>query len=166
MSSASQKKTPLKKGDRIFDLKSSTLYRVIFGDTDQMKIVYHANYLRFFERGRCEFLRDRQLSYSEMEGNGFILPVVDAHCRYKKPATFDDLIRIETTLEKVSRVRVYFTYRILRDHDDVLLCEGETIHAVLDPDGKILRTDAVLKLMPDLLTQPTSSDPSSAIPAA
>jgi len=145
----------LKKGERLLGLTSSTTYRVIYGDTDQMQIVYHANYLRFFERGRCEFLRDRGLAYSQMEHAGFILPVVDAHAAYKQPAKFDDLLRIETVLHKVSRVRVFFRYQVFRVDEsgageDALLSEGHTVHAVLSPEGKILRTDAVIDMLPDL----------------
>lgn len=124
-------------------------YRVIYGDTDQMGIVYYANYLRFFERGRCEWLREFGIPYSDIEAAGFMLPVVDCHTKYKRPALFDDEIAIETELAASSRVRVTFRYRITRaaGGGDELLAEGTTTHACLNQAGRPVRATEVLKLL-------------------
>lgn len=108
-------------------------YRVIYGDTDQMGVVYYANYFALFERGRCELMRDAGISYGDIEAQGFILPVVDAQCRYRLPARFDDLLLIETQVVKVGRVKVEFVFRILRDDDEkrLVLAEGTTTHGAL-----------------------------------
>ncbi len=108
-------------------------YRVIYGDTDQMGIVYYANHLRFFERGRCEYLRALGVSYQSVEDAGFILPVADAHVSYKTPARFDDLLSIDTAIERMSFVKVHFAYRITNERGDVV-CTGSTVHASLNKD--------------------------------
>lgn len=94
-----------------------TSYRVIYGDTDQMGVVYYANYLRWFERGRSEFLRQIGLPYSAIEQQGFNFPVVEVACRYAQSARYDDDIRIETELTEVGRAALSFSYRILRESE-------------------------------------------------
>lgn len=127
-------------------------YRVIYGDTDQMGVVYYANYLAWFERGRCEYMRERAFDYQSLENKGFILPVVEAVCRYRSPARFDDLVTIETRIEKASRITVTFAYRILRD--ETILAEGSTIHACLTKAGKPVRLPPdVASLLPDAALQ-------------
>jgi acyl-CoA thioester hydrolase len=98
-----------------------TSYRVIYGDTDKMGVVYYANYLRWFERGRSEFLRQLGAPYGEIEARGIHFPVVEANCHYSKPARYEDLILIETRLDFMSRATLGFCYRILRDGEDVPL---------------------------------------------
>ena len=131
-------------------------YRVIYGDTDQMGVVYYANYLAWFERGRCEYMRARAFDYQKLEDAGFILPVVEATCRYRQPAKFDDLVVIETRIEKASRITVTFAYRILRDDSGVeaILAEGTTIHACLTKAGKPVRWPAAIApLLPQAALQ-------------
>lgn len=117
-------------------------YRVIYGDTDQMGVVYYANYLAFFERGRCEYMRARAFDYAAFEREGFGFPVVDAACRYRKPARFDDLITIETMVTGASRVTLEFGYRVLRGDD--VLATGSTKHACVTQAGKPARLPAKL----------------------
>jgi len=117
-----------------------TSYRVIYGDTDKMGVVYYANYLRWFERGRCEFLRQLGVPYGEIEARGIHFPVVEAGCRYVKPAHYDDLVLIETRLESVSRRTLNFSYRILREGEGAPLATGSTKHACIDGAGRVLRT--------------------------
>src|ERR1700709_1313426 len=116
---------------------TSSTYRVIYGDTDQMGVVYYANYLAFFERGRVEFLRAHAFDYSALEREGFFIPVVDAHVRYRMPARYDDLITIDAVIAEASRATVTFRYRILKD--DALLATGETVHACITKDGRPTR---------------------------
>jgi acyl-CoA thioester hydrolase len=112
--------------------------RVIYGDTDQMGVVYYANYLRFFEAGRTEFLRAKGARYRDVESqHRLLLPVTEAHVDYRASARYDDLLTVETSLGLLKRVTLRFDYRVLRD--GALLASGHTVHACLDPDGRIQR---------------------------
>ncbi len=113
--------------------------RVIYGDTDQMGVVYYANYLRFFEAGRTEFIRAKGLRYRDFEArHRLALPVVEAGVRYQVPARYDDLVSVETSLSEVRRASARFDYRLVRE-DGQLLATGHTIHACVDLDGRIQR---------------------------
>src|SRR5205807_9030057 len=90
------------------------LLRVRYGDTDQMGFAYYANYLRWFEMARNEYLRDLGYPYARLEAEGLRLPVVEAGCRYLWPARYDDLLGLDAWIEAVSRIRVRFEYRIQR----------------------------------------------------
>ena len=119
----------------------TTELRVRYAETDQMHVVYYANYLVWFEIGRVELLRTLGLSYDELERtHQRILPVVEASCRYRSPARYDDAILIETTPSLVRGPVIKFAYRVLRKGSDgvesVLLAEGETVHVVCDPEMK------------------------------
>jgi acyl-CoA thioester hydrolase len=113
-------------------------YRVIYGDTDSMGIVYYANYLRFFELGRNEYMRARGLTYREVEAMGLKLPVVEARCRYLKSALYDDLLTIETRVTRAKGPRVSFAYELKNEVGD-LLADGHTEHAVLGESGRPVR---------------------------
>ena len=116
-----------------------TQLRVIYGDTDQMGVVYYANYLRFFEAGRNEFIRAKGLRYRDFEArHRLTLPVVEARVRYQVPARYDDLVSVETSLSEMRRASARFDYRLVRD-DGELLATGHTIHACVDLDGRIQR---------------------------
>ncbi|HTB97770.1 MAG TPA: thioesterase family protein [Terracidiphilus sp.] len=111
--------------------------RVRYAETDQMGIVYYANYLVWFELGRVELLRSLGLAYSQLEKeHECILPVVEATCRYRSPARYDDEILIETKPALLRGPVLKFAYRILRKSADgaanTLLAEGETVHVVCD----------------------------------
>ena len=119
----------------------TTSLRVRYAETDQMHIVYYANYLVWFEIGRVELLRSLGLSYDSLEKEHLaILPVVEATCRYRSPARYDDTILIETRPNLLRGSVIKFGYRILRKAEDgavpTLLAEGETVHVVCDPDLK------------------------------
>ncbi len=107
-----------------------TEVRVRYEETDQMGLVYHANYLRYFEIGRTEALRARGMSYAQMEALGFYLVVVEVSCRYRAAAHYDDLLTVRTTLSELRKVRLRFDYEILRQ--DKLLVTGHTMLACLD----------------------------------
>ena len=115
----------------------TTQVRVRYAETDQMGIVYYANYLVWFEIGRVELLRSLGLAYSQLEkDHQCILPVVEASCRYRSPARYDDQILIETRPSLLRSSVLKFAYRILRKGHDgeepKLLAEGETVHVVCD----------------------------------
>lgn len=112
--------------------------RVRYAETDQMGVVYYANYLVWFEVGRAEFCRKCGFAYSDMERDHALhLAVVESHCRYRRPARYDDLLTIETSLEYANRKMVAFLYRVCRDADGEVLAEGQTVHVVLDKEGKL-----------------------------
>ena len=125
-------------------IKNITTYRVIYGDTDQMGIVYYANYLLWFERGRAEFLRQIGLPYGTIEQQGFHFPVTEVHCRYANSARYDDVVQIETELVAVGRASLSFVYRISRDANNDLLATGSTKHACIDHAGKVTRIPRML----------------------
>jgi acyl-CoA thioester hydrolase len=108
--------------------------RVIFGDTDQMGVVYYANYLRYFEGARAAYWRGLGRSYKDLVAWGVALPVVEAHCQYRRPAYYEDLLGIDVWVSEVRGASLRFTYRVVRG--DELLAEGHTRHAVIGPDGR------------------------------
>ena len=118
--------------------------RVRYGDTDQMGFAYYANYLRWFEIGRAEMLRSMGTSYREIEEGGVQLPVLEARCRYLRPARYDDLVVIETRVGELRRASVRFEYRILSAEDDTVLATGTTEHCFLDREGRPGRPGAHL----------------------
>lgn len=130
-----------------------TSYRVIYGDTDQMGVVYYANYLRWFERGRAEFLRQIGLPYANIEAAGFHFPVAEVNCRYAQSARYDDIIEIATTLVELSRVYLLFEYEIIRQSDCILLATGSTKHACINHRGQVKRIPKMLIDAIDLATQ-------------
>jgi len=112
--------------------------RVRYAETDQMGVVYHANYFVWLEVGRVEFLRQLGFSYREMEQNdGCCIAVVDARCRYKAPARYDDEVLVRTYMKNVRESLVHFGYELVRISDGVLLAEGETTHIVVDQQMKV-----------------------------
>ncbi len=131
-----------------------TEIRVIYGDTDQMGVVYYANYLRWFEAGRNELIRARGLTYREVEERfKVMLPVVEAQVSYRAPARYDDLVAVETSLADVRRASARFAYRILRG--DEVLATGHTVHACVDQGGRVSR------MPPALLERLGSAEPSA-----
>ena len=114
-----------------------TRLRVRYAETDQMGVVYHANYFVWFEVGRVELLRQLGFSYRDMEQeDGCGIAVIDARCRYKAPARYDDEVIVRTRLEYVRESMVQFSYDLLRADDGTLLAEGDTTHVVVDPEMK------------------------------
>ena len=110
--------------------------RVRYAETDKMGVVYYANYLVWFEVGRTDLLRESGWDYREMEKEGYALPVIEAHCTYREPARYDDVLDVRTTGLLLSPVRVQFTYEIVRASDAAMLATGTTIHATLDRAGR------------------------------
>jgi len=116
---------------------NETRLRVRYAETDQMGVVYHANYFVWFEVGRVELLRQLGFSYREMEENdGCGIAVIDARCRYKAPARYDDELVLRTKLTYVRESLVQFGYELLRAEDGELLAEGDTTHVVVDRSMK------------------------------
>ena len=113
---------------------SDARVRVRYAETDQMGVVYHANYIVWFEVGRVELLRELGYVYKDFEADGMHLPVAEVHCRYKVPAMYDDQLLIRTRLSNVRGFLVRFGYEVIRAEDGVLLAEGESTHIVVGAD--------------------------------
>lgn len=118
-------------------MASETRIRVRYAETDQMGVVYHSNYLIWFEVGRVEFMRQLGLTYKSMEQeDGCGIAVVEVNVRYKAPARYDDELIVRTTLGQARGSILSFAYAIRRATDDLLLCEGSTTHIVVDRQMK------------------------------
>jgi len=114
-----------------------TPIRVRYAETDQMGMAYHANYLAWFEVGRCEWLRALGYSYRRLEEvDGVTLPVIEAHCEYRSPARYDDELEVRAKGTLLSAVRMRFDYEIIRVADEARLASGHTVHASMGRDGR------------------------------
>ncbi|HTE52738.1 MAG TPA: thioesterase family protein [Kofleriaceae bacterium] len=117
--------------------------RVIFGDTDQMGVVYYANYLRYFESARAAMMRDRGLSGRDLTRLGVQFPVAEASCRYRRPAHYEDLLDVDIGVAALGHASIRFSYAIRRGEE--LLAEGHTMHACIDSSGRPRRIPPELR---------------------
>ncbi len=128
---------------------STTEIRVRYADTDQMRMAYYAKYFEYFEQGRSDLLRGIGLPYSQIESQGFFLPVAEAYARYLKPARYDDLLIVRTMLKEVPQAKVRIEYELRAAAGDGLHATGYTCHSFIDAaTGKVSRapmffTDAI-----------------------
>ena len=130
--------------------------RVIYGDTDQMGMVYYGNYLRYFEAARNEYLRLARVPYRAFEETyRLMLPVVEATVRYRRPARYDDELAIYAAIPEVRGASARFIYEIRRVSDGEPLVDGHTVHACIDGAGRVARIPSELRRA---LAQPTSSE--------
>lgn len=121
---------------------TKTTLRVRYAETDRMGAVNSARYLEWFELGRSDLMREAGLSYDAIERSGVFLPVVEAECRYLARLGYDDLIRVETSVNAPSRARLSFTFRLYRiapDGAETLAAEGRTDLAAVGRDGRPTR---------------------------
>lgn len=125
--------------------------RVRYQETDQMGVVYHANYLNWFEIGRTEMIRQIGMSYQSIEGNGLLLPVVEADLKFRSPAKYDDEIIICTRIESYTNVRLSFLSEIRRGEE--LLVSGGTRHIWVNRDWKPARIDKAAPELYELIKQ-------------
>ena len=119
--------------------------RVRYAETDKMGVVYHANYLVWFEVGRCDLLRGLGHSYRELEVDGVHLPVIEASCEYRQPARYDDELSIRTTGRLLSPVRIAFDYEVTRLGDGIRAASGHTVHASVNAVGKPCRLPSYIR---------------------
>jgi acyl-CoA thioester hydrolase len=118
---------------------SVTTLRVRYAETDQMGVVYYANYLVWFEVARTDLLRTLGWTYREMEASGVSLPVIEAHCQYRRPARYDEEIEIRTEGRLRSPVRMEFVYDVVLKSTNTSAATGRTVHAALGVDGRPCR---------------------------
>ncbi len=123
-------------------IENTTRIRVRYADTDQMGFAYYANYLVWFEVGRTEMLRAIGLPYAEIEKEGVALPVLEAHCKYRKAAHYDQMLRVVSRLKESPRASLRIDYEIF-DEADQLLVEGYTTHAFINKEGRPVRPPKV-----------------------
>ena len=121
--------------------KLAATIRVRYSETDQMGVVYNAHYLSWFEVARTELCRSLGISYVKWEEDGLILPVVEAKCRYKHPARYDDQIQLWCRVTDINIHSVVFEYRVLRASDYKLIAEGWTKHGCTDKRGRLYRKE-------------------------
>lgn len=126
--------------------------RVRYQETDQMGVVYHANYLNWLEIARTEWIRQLGISYSELEGKGLLLPVTDVQIKYIQPARYDDIIDIQLRIVDSSYLRVSFEYHVYRSTDKLLLLTGMTRHVWVNRHWKPVRLDRLMPELYDLLS--------------
>ncbi len=119
--------------------------RVRYAETDQMGVAYHGDYFAWFEVGRTDLLRQRGLTYRELEQQGIRLPVIEAQARFLRPALYDDVLEIRTRLQSVTGVRVEFRYEVHRAGTEGALATGATSHAAVDFQGRPRRLPDELK---------------------
>lgn len=112
--------------------------RVRYAETDQMGVAYHSNYLVWFEVGRTSFCRFCGFTYSELEDQGIYLPVVEVHCRYRKPLRYDQEFCVRTHIKELRARFISFGYSIQVSNGDRPVAEGETRHVVTDRDGRTI----------------------------
>jgi acyl-CoA thioester hydrolase len=111
-----------------------TSIRVRYAETDRMGLLHHATYFVYFEIGRTELLRERGITYREVEDAGHLLVIIDIGCKFKKPAQYDDLLTLRTTVTRVTHVKIVHNYQLFRAGE--LLAEGHSTLACVDRDGK------------------------------
>ena len=121
-----------------------TKVRVLFADTDAMGVVYHTNYIKWFEQGRNEFMRQLGVPYTELGKLCLNLPLINVSCEYLKFAVYDQLLTIETEFAYISKATVRFNSKIWDENRENLLVEGYTIHACINNEGKLRRIPKLL----------------------
>ncbi len=114
-----------------------TIIRVRYAETDAMGVMHHANYFTFFETARTELYRDSGGNYRDFENNGYFFVIIEAQCKYRLPALYDDLLRIETILQRRTSVKLVHEYKVYREQE--LLAEGRTVLACLNKEKKPCR---------------------------
>ena len=117
----------------------SSRIRVRYAETDQMGVVYYANYFVWFEVGRTDWLREAGWTYRQMEQSGVSLPVIEAHAEYRRAARYDDELEIRSAATLLTSVRLRFDYEIWRTGERDPLATGFTVHAAMDPNGRPCR---------------------------
>ncbi|HDK7137451.1 TPA: acyl-CoA thioesterase [Clostridium botulinum] len=105
---------------------------VRYVETDQMGVVHHSNYYPWFEMGRTEFTKATGMKYTDIENIGIMMPLTESYCKYIKPAKYEDEIIIETSIEKLTPVKIIFSYKVIKKENNELLAKGNTTQAFVD----------------------------------
>ncbi len=108
--------------------------RTLYIDTDRSQVVYHSNYLRYFELGRASLMRDAAYTYREVEESGYVYPIIEVGMRFHQPLYYDEIMFIHTRPSEMERVRLRFDYIVTRENNDIV-CEGFTRHCATNQKG-------------------------------
>ncbi|HOO34628.1 MAG TPA: thioesterase family protein [Smithella sp.] len=119
-----------------------SVYRVLYIDTDRSQVVYHSNYLRYFEFGRTSLMRDLAYPYKEIEDGGYVYPIFDLGISFHQPLYYDDVMYIHTRPVNLERVRLQFDYLITHQEKGNIICAGFTKHCALNLSGTPVAVDA------------------------
>jgi len=117
---------------------SETKIVVRYAETDKMGIVHHSNYLIWFEAGRTDFIKGCEISYSEMEERGVLIPLAESSCKYILPAKYEEELIIKTWVKELSPVKVKFNYSVIRENDQKEIAKGSTLHVFINENFKII----------------------------
>ena len=115
--------------------------RTLYADTDRSSVVYHANYLRYFEFGRTSLMREANYPYKEIEARGYVYPIVDLGINFYEPLYYDDLMLIYTRPAEIARVKVRFDYIVTHGETGNMICAGFTRHCALNAAGSVVAVD-------------------------
>jgi acyl-CoA thioester hydrolase len=115
--------------------------RTLYADTDRSRVVYHANYLRYFEFGRASLMRDTAYSYREIEESGFVYPIIQIGITYHSPLHYDDAFHVHTRPAELERVRLRFDYLITCEKTQDIVCKGFTRHCAVNASGTPVEVD-------------------------
>lgn len=129
---------------------SETELKVRYAETDKMGVVYHSNYLIYFETGRTKFITGCGMSYSDMEKQGVMIPLLESNCKYIQGAKFEDDLVVRTWIKELNPVKVEFNYSIIRKNDEKEITRGSTLHAFVDNEFRIVN---LKKKHPDILNK-------------
>lgn len=124
---------------------STTSIRIRYSETDRMGLAYHVNYLEYFELARSDWFRQFWRPYREIEDEGYCLVVTEAHIHYLRPASYDDLLRIEVRPEEWGQTRITFSYTVRQENETEPICTGRTVHCFIDRNGKAIHMPAELQ---------------------
>jgi acyl-CoA thioester hydrolase len=113
-------------------IKTESMIRVRYADTDQMRIVHHAKYFEFFEIARSDLLRSIGMGYGEVESRGYFLPVIEAQARFHKPAYYDELLVVEAVIKDRPGVKMKIEYEVRKENDTAIIARGYTIHGFIN----------------------------------
>ena len=116
-------------------------HRTLYADTDRSQVVYHANYLRYFEFGRASLMRDTAYPYREIEESGYVYPIIEVGATYYNSLHYDDSIAIHTRPAELERVRLRFDYVILSEETHEIVCKGFTRHCAVNASGHPVKVD-------------------------
>lgn len=117
---------------------SETKISVRYAETDKMGIVHHSNYLIWFEAGRTDFIKSSNISYSEMERVGVLIPLIESNCKYIVGAKYEDELIIRTSVKELTPVKVEFNYLVIREKDKKEIAKGSTLHVFVNNNFKII----------------------------
>ena len=138
------------------------LRRANYYETDQMGVVHHSNYIRWFEEARIDLLKQHGIDYRGLEQRGIIIPVVDVSCIYLRSVRFDDEVEIHLALTRYTGARMCFAYEVRFCRDGKPAAKGSSTHCFISPDGKPLALKRVDKELDIILTSLVCSDQTNA----